>query len=149
MQKTRIEWIGGMKGHLAILLDDPICFNASCDLEDFLFNNYESDEGIHFEDEELEMMGVFALFMAIRERAPYERGHVLDNAVGRATSGSCRTMSGYGFMTLPWPLDYKNSFNEGCRKLATYLEPIKVESQYSLKCVAFDYIQSYLEQRSY
>lgn len=150
MGKARIEWKDEMKGHLAILLDDPKNIHTSRSLIDYLYNNYNSDDCTYFKDEEIKIMGATALFMAIREQAPYERGRVLDHAVEKL-GGTCGTMGGYDFFSFfstvcPPFSDITFSFIRGCKKLASYLEPIKAESQYSLRCVAFDFVEKLFEK---
>ena len=148
MRIGRIEWKGGMGGYLVVFSNDPICIHGSSELVDYLNENCDSDHCIDFAPEEIEIMGAIALFMAIREQAAYERGHVLKHAVSKV--GGVTAMGGYDFLSVLSPVfsvdlshwDLTESFTDGCRKLANHLQPIQTESQYPLRCAAFEYISS-------
>ncbi len=149
MLERRIEWEGGMNGHLTIASDDPVSIQRCRELVEYLYENCISDNGIHFEPEEIEIMGAIALFMAIREQLPYKRGYVLCDAVLRL--GGISILGGYDFISFSSPvydlscLEVSMSFSKGCRRLTNYLYPIQAESQYALRCVAFEYVEGLLE----
>jgi hypothetical protein len=139
----RFCWEGGIKGRLVIYGREKIIINNAHTLIQWLIKKEDSDDDIDFESEEMKILGVVALFLAIREIKPYKRGTVLENAC--SSLGGANNMIGYYyFPTLLGICCDSTSFSRGCEALAEYLQPEQTESQPLLLQKAFDYFQQIL-----
>ena len=137
----RIQWNGGMRGFLNLSVHEGMDIHSAEALLGFLTENCFAEDSIHFESKDFESFAAAALFMAIREIAPTKRGNVLDIAVSILGGAKTSMNPGYSWMMFPQILHDLNIFGQAVDRLAGKLKPFQTESQYALKCLAYELLE--------